>query len=264
MILFYNIIDTNFFGVELLMAILCMNFYFHELRVSLKEYTIVLEDIGEKELSEWEHRSVLTEEELAKMELEENKLILGITKMYSLTEERFVNFSVFILIQHGNESSLLKRGVYVNICPSHYKHCFFIRSSQFQSAKGKNAKYNDDGGMFLSDPRLFFDIFNAATRKIEIDECNSSKKKEETKNDIFLANVFAREEYLIEVEHPSRDSVNEITNIVRDIIKKDDTIKIRSTVVDGLNLMVGIMKEIYASDFGPLFNQNYDPHRKPN
>nr|AFZ64080.1 hypothetical protein [Phalansterium sp. PJK-2012] len=264
MILFYNIIDTNFFGVELLMAILCMNFYFKDvLRISLKEYTVVLEDIGEKEPNEWERRSIFTEEELAKMELEENKAILGDVEMYSFTEERFVDFSVYILIQHGNESSLLKRGIYFNISPSHYKPCFFIRSSQFQSADGKNAKYNDDGGILLTDFRLFLDIFNATNIKIRIDERNSGKKKEETEKDKFLAHVFAREEYLIEVEHSSENSTSKITNLIRDVIKKDDTIKIRSTVVDGLNLMIGIIKEIYASDFGPIFNQNYDPHRKP-
>nr|AFZ64081.1 hypothetical protein [Phalansterium sp. PJK-2012] len=242
MILFYIIISTFYLNFifyvcwfVIVVSYLYLNFCFkNAARFSLREYTVVLEDIGEKEWSEWEQRSVFTKEELAKMELEENKFIVLKTKMYSNVENKFVDIWVTFLIQQGDKNSLLKRGVYVNIWPFDYRPLFFIRASQFQSAKGKNAKYNDDKeSKLLIDPRFLLPIFDAIQLKIETDERNFIKRDKMEINK-FLINILAKQEYLIRIENPIQyppwwDDENEIMDIVNQT----------------LDLLIATMTEIY-------------------
>lgn len=91
--------------------------------------------------------------EWLKLEYNQNKPILHKTKMYSTVEEKFVDFDIYILIQRGDENSLLKRGVYFNMTRTQTIPNFLVKASQLQSINEKHAQYNNEkGGIMAFDP----------------------------------------------------------------------------------------------------------------
>lgn len=251
-----TIIFFNFFYISVFIAIFCLfvSLYFKDLvRFSLKEFTVILDDTQGTEWDEWEARSIFTQEELIKMELEENKPVLGKLEMYSLTEEKFVDFDISILIQRGDENSLLKRGVYFNLARSSSDRPFFrIKKTQFQSVNEKHPKYNYENG-WLSHPTCFVDIYNAARVKIQKDKQNSLGQKNEdaAEEGKFLYDVFVKEEFLIE-----------IGNVTDHFWESDDNKIIGTSIINSsLNLMIPIIKEIYVSDIRSLTGVEYDPYK---
>nr|AFZ64086.1 hypothetical protein [Phalansterium sp. PJK-2012] len=93
----------------------------------------------------------LNNNEIEKLKFYQNYVIVFPVKLYSKIEQRFVELNFCLLIQWGDENSLLKRGIYVSVIRDGVVSPKFVLHSSFFYAglPFKNIHYLDDYGTFF-------------------------------------------------------------------------------------------------------------------
>nr|AFZ64064.1 hypothetical protein [Phalansterium sp. PJK-2012] len=150
-----------------------------------------------------------TQQELEKADLEKNK-VMGISiKIYSNQEKKFVNFTLQLLIQQGDENSLLKRGVYFNLVSDKllekYSPAFVIQSDHLVSNTNK-VSYDIDYTYFILHEFMFMNVTNALLMVKNFFSLGHISQ-EKLSND--FEKTIALENFLVQLD----DDENELKNV---------------------------------------------------
>nr|AFZ64046.1 hypothetical protein [Phalansterium sp. PJK-2012] len=167
--------------------------------------------------------------------------------MYSNVEKEFVDFNFYVLIQQGNENSLLKRGIYFNLGPLNSDLEFTVTASQlrpsiiFKSTPSPEKVIRIHSSLFtlVDFSRALYIIYGRLVKANTIDE---NKKHD------LLSKI---PEFAPDLER--------IIALYGTCCDREENDKLaEAQIEDLLNVLVSLAKVLYAT--GPYVEANcYDP-----